>query len=214
MDAIGERISRDYPDSNKSRGVGIDPHADTVVNTQPRSSLHVLLGRGRHAAAHRLCGTWRTPTLDAGTAREREVALRAALGAGRGRLVRQFLTENVLLAAIGGLLGLLLGYGMMAGLKQALPPFMLPSDVGVTMDGRVLAFTLALSVVTGVIFGLAPAAARDQAGSRERDEGRRPRVDGRFRPAPSARRARRHRGRAGVHAARRVRPCCCAASSA
>jgi putative ABC transport system permease protein len=156
MDAIGERISRDYPDSNKSWGVTIDPYADTVVNTQLRSSLHVLLG----AVGMLLligCANLANLTLTRGTAREREVALRAALGAGRGRLVRQFLTENVLLAAIGGGLGLLLGYGMMAGLKRALPPFMLPSDVGVTMDGRVLAFTLALSVVTGVIFGLAPA---------------------------------------------------------
>jgi predicted permease len=85
------------------------------------------------------------------------VAVRAALGAGRARLVRQFLTENVLLASVGGGLGLLFGYAMMAGLKLALPPFTLPRDVAVTMDVRVLGFTLVLSVVTGVIFGLAPA---------------------------------------------------------
>ena len=59
----------------------------------------------------------------------------------------------MLLSAIGGGLGLLVGYGMMAGLKLALPPFMLPSDVGVTMDGRVLAFTLGLSMVTAVLLG-------------------------------------------------------------
>jgi putative ABC transport system permease protein len=156
MDAIGERISRDYPDSNKGWGVGIDPFADTVVNTQLRSSLQVLLG----AVGMLLligCANLANLTLTRGTAREREVALRAALGAGRGRLVRQFLTENVLLSAIGGALGLLLGYGMMAGLKLALPPFMLPPHAGVTMDGRVLAFTLALSMVTGVLFGLVPA---------------------------------------------------------
>ena len=142
MDAIGARISNDYPDSNKGWGVTIDPYADTIVDGQLRSSLHVLL-----AAVGMLlligCANLANLTLTRGTAREREVTLRAALGAGRGRLIRQFLTENVLLSTIGGGLGLLIGYAMMAGLRVALPPFMLPSDVGVTMDGRVLAFTLA-----------------------------------------------------------------------
>ncbi|HMF60266.1 MAG TPA: ABC transporter permease [Vicinamibacterales bacterium] len=155
MDAIGARISTDYPDSNKGWGVTIDPYADTIVDAQLRSSLYVLL-----AAVGMLlligCANLANLTLTRGTTREREVTVRAALGAGRGRLVRQFLTENVLLSAIGGGLGLLIGYGMMAGLKLALPPFMLPSDVGVTMDGRVLAFTLALSMITAVLFGLAP----------------------------------------------------------
>jgi putative ABC transport system permease protein len=67
------------------------------------------------------------------------------------------MTENVLLSTAGGALGLLLGYAMMAGLKFALPPFSLPSEANVAIDGRVLLFTLALSVLTGILFGLAPA---------------------------------------------------------
>src|SRR5207302_973562 len=86
-----------------------------------------------------------------------EVAVRAALGAGRGRLVRQFLTENVLLAAIGGIAGVALGYGLMRWLQVMLPPFFLPAVAHVAMDVRVLAFALALSVITGLVFGVAPA---------------------------------------------------------
>jgi putative ABC transport system permease protein len=96
-------------------------------------------------------------TLARGTSRAREVAVRAALGAGRGRLVRQFLTESVVLALGGGALGIALGNGMIAGLARLLPPYFLPSEARVAMDSRALLFVLAVSIVTGVLFGLAPA---------------------------------------------------------
>ena len=108
MDAIGARIAKDYPDSNKGWGVDIDPFADTVVGTQLRQSLYVLLS----AVGMVLligCANLANLTLARGTAREREVAIRASVGAGRWRLVRQFLTENVLLSICGGVLGL--GWG-------------------------------------------------------------------------------------------------------
>ena len=156
MDAIGARIARDYPDSNKGWGVSVDRYADLVVGPQLRSSLVVLL-----AAVGTLlligCANVANLALARGTAREREVAVRAALGASRRRLVRQFLTENFVLSTIGGLFGLALGFGLMNALKLALPPFSLPRDANVTMDGGVLAFTLLLSMVTGIVFGLAPA---------------------------------------------------------
>ena len=103
------------------------------------------------------CANLANLTLARGTSREREVAVRAALGAGRGRLIRQFLTESVLLATIGGAAGIAVGYGLMNFLKFMLPPFMLPAAVKVEMDVRVLAFAFVLSVVTGLVFGLAPA---------------------------------------------------------
>jgi putative ABC transport system permease protein len=156
MDAIGARIAADYPDSNKGWGVRIDPYADLIVGPQLRSQLYVLL-----AAVGMLlligCANLANLALARGTSREREVAVRAAVGAARGRLVRQFLTENILLSVSGGIAGLALGYLMMLGLRLALPPFTLPRDVSVVMDMRVLAFTFALSIATGVIFGLAPA---------------------------------------------------------
>jgi len=156
MNAIGARIAHDYPDSNKGWGVAVDPLADTIVGKQLRNSLYVLLA----AVVMVLligCANLANLTLARSTAREREVAIRASVGAGRWRLVRQFLTENVLLSAIGGVLGVALGYGLMAGLKAAVPPFSLPPEADITLDVRVLIFAAALSILTGLIFGLAPA---------------------------------------------------------
>src|SRR5439155_6896721 len=109
-----------------------------------------------------------------GTSRDREVAIRASLGAGRWRLIRQFLTENVLLSLCGGVLGLLVGYATMAGLKVAVPPFSLPREASISIDERVLLFTLALAVLTGIFFGLAPAlqAARPNLAASMKEGGR------------------------------------------
>jgi putative ABC transport system permease protein len=156
MDAIGARIAQDYPDSNKGWGVSIEPFADTVVGTQLRQSLYVLLS----AVGMVLligCANLANLTLARGTAREREVAIRASVGAGRWRLVRQFLTENVLLSICGGVLGLALGLALKAGLELAVPPFSLPREADLSIDTRVLLFTLVLAILTGIIFGLAPA---------------------------------------------------------
>jgi putative ABC transport system permease protein len=156
MDAIGARIAQDYPDSNKGWGVTLERYSDVVVAPQLRQSLYVLLS----AVGMLLligCANLANLTLARGTSREREVTVRAALGAGRGRLVGQFLVENIVLAVAGGVLGLALGYAMMVGLELMMPPFTLPRDAAVAIDLRVLAFTLVLSTATGVIFGLAPA---------------------------------------------------------
>ena len=156
MDTIGARIAHDYPDSNKGWGVNVERYSDILVGNQVRQSLYVLL-----AAVGMVlligCANLANLTLARGTAREREVAIRSSLGAGRWRLIRQFLTENVLLSLFGGLMGIAVGYATMAGLRMAIPPFTLPREASVTMDGRVLLFALILSVFTGVLFGLAPA---------------------------------------------------------
>ncbi len=156
MDTIGARIAHDYPDSNKGWGVNVERYSDILVGNQVRQSLYVLL-----AAVGMVlligCANLANLTLARGTAREREVAIRSSLGAGRWRLIRQFLTENVLLSLFGGLLGIAVGYATMAGLRMAVPPFTLPREANVTMDGRVLLFALILSVFTSVLFGLAPA---------------------------------------------------------
>jgi putative ABC transport system permease protein len=88
--------------------------------------------------------------------RERELALRAAIGAGRGRLVRQMLTESVLLGAIGGMAGLGLAWIGLRAILGSAPPD-LPRLDAIALDGRVLAFTLVLSLLTGLVFGLVPA---------------------------------------------------------
>ncbi len=156
MDAIGLRIARDYPDSNKGWSVAVDPLSETIVGRRLRKSLYVLL-----AAVGMVlliaCANLANLTLARGTVREREVAIRLSVGAGRWRLVRQFLTESVLLSIIGGILGVALGYVLIAGLKAAVPPFSLPAEANITLDLRVLLFAIGLSVLTGLVFGLAPA---------------------------------------------------------
>ena len=153
MDAIGARIAHDFPDSNKGWGVTIEPLAETFVGPQFRQSLWVLL-----AAVGMVlliaCANLANLTLARGMTREREVAIRTALGASRGRLVRQLLTESILLSTLGGALGLGVGYTAMAGLKLFLFP---PAESNVQMDGRVLLFAFVLAVLTGVICGLFPA---------------------------------------------------------
>jgi len=156
MDTIGARIARDFPDSNKGWGVQVDRFSETIVGKQLRQSLILLL-----AAVGMVlligCANLANLTLARATSRDREVAIRASLGAGRWRLIRQFLTETVLLSLAGGALGVALGFAMKAGLLLAVPPFSLPREADVSMDSRVLLFALILSVFTGILFGLAPA---------------------------------------------------------
>jgi len=156
MDAISARIAKEYPDSNKGWGVVVERFSEIAIGPQVRQALYVLLGAVGMILAIG-CANIANLTLARGAARGREVALRAALGAGRQRLVRQFLTENILLSVASGLAGLAVGYATLRAMRAAIPPYTLPREVNVTMDTRVLLFTLLLSVATGIAFGLAPA---------------------------------------------------------
>ncbi len=156
MDVIGARIASQYPDSNKGWGVTVERYSDVIIGPDMRTALYVLL-----AATGMVlligCANLANLALARGVAREREVAIRSSLGAGRWRLVRQFLTENVLLSVCGGVLGIALGFGMMKYLKFLMPPNSFPREVVIAMDSRVLLFALAVSVLTGLLFGMAPA---------------------------------------------------------
>jgi putative ABC transport system permease protein len=156
MDAIGARIARDYPHSNRDWGVHLDRLADVTVDDDLKQSLKMLLG----AVGLLLllgCANLANLSLARGTNREREVLVRAALGASRGRIFRQFLTESVILSLAGGALGVAAGYVMMRGLEALLPPLYLPREAVVAMDGRALLFSTLVAVLTGLLFGVAPA---------------------------------------------------------
>lgn len=156
MAGIGARIAHAYPASNKGWGVRIDRFQDRVVDDHLRSSLLVLLAA---VAAVMLIGCVNLANLllVRGAARDREVAIRTAIGAKSWQLLRQFLTESLLLAAFGGCAGVLVALGVLRLLKLSLPPFYLPSEATVSLDLRALLFTGALILLTGVLFGIAPA---------------------------------------------------------
>lgn len=156
MDAIGARIANDFPVSNKDWGVTIDPFAETIVGDDLRQSLYVLL-----AAVGMVlliaCANLANLSLMRVVGREREIAIRVSMGAGRSVLMRQFLTESLLISLLGGALGILVGQLAMVGLQAAMPPFSLPSEAGVNLDGRVLLFSFGLTLITGIVVGLFPA---------------------------------------------------------
>jgi predicted permease len=156
MDTIGAGISAQYPDSNKGVGVAVNPYIDQVVQPELRRSLWVLLA-AVGAVLLIGCANLANLTLARGTDRGHEISVRSALGARRLRLIRQLLTESILLGILGAMAGLALGSGFMHGIKLWLPPDMLPPQANVRMDYGVLLFTMVIGILTGILSGLTPA---------------------------------------------------------
>ena len=154
LDNIAANLAKQYPDTNTSNGIRMRPLLEIFVS-DARTTLWVLFG----AVAFVLliaCANIANLLLARATTRQKEMAIRAAVGAGRWRLARQMLTESVLLSVIGGGLGLFIAYG---GIKFILymSPDTIPRAREIGLDWRVLAFTLGVSFLTGILFGLAPA---------------------------------------------------------
>ncbi|HEY5906919.1 MAG TPA: ABC transporter permease, partial [Vicinamibacteria bacterium] len=152
--ALAERLAQEHPLSNARQSMTVETLADVLVG-EMRPALLLLLG----AVVFVLliaCVNVANLLLARGAARQKEIAVRMALGARRGRLVRQLLTESMLLSVSGGLLGIALAYAGVRALVASLPANVPRADE-IRIDGQVLGFTVALALLTGLAFGLVPA---------------------------------------------------------
>jgi predicted permease len=157
MDTITARLRRDFPESYPPNGeltFGIVPLLEQVVGNVRRPLLVLLSAVGFVLLI--ACANVANLLLSRAIARKQEMAMRAALGAGRGRMLRQLLTESLLLSACGGALGVLLCVWSVKWI-HVLGTKSLPRLADIGIDGRVLAFTAGLSALAGILFGLAPA---------------------------------------------------------
>ena len=160
LKTIARQLAQEYPNENGGRGVTIVPLAQATINPGFRNNIVMAGGLLMTIVGLVLliaCANVANLLLARAAVRQKEIAVRLSLGASRGRLIMQLLTEGTLLALIGGAGGLLLAYWAQGLLWSFRPPFLQADAVDLHPDVRVLLFTIGVSFVTGIVFGLAPA---------------------------------------------------------
>jgi putative ABC transport system permease protein len=156
MDSVALHIAQDNPKSNKGWGVYVEPLKNDFLPSERKQTLWLLLG----AVAFILliaCVNVANLLLARGLARQKELAVRSALGATRRTIFEQLITESLLLALVGGLLGIGVGYAMLRALIAIMPRGTLPNEADLTLNLPILFFTLLATTLAGLLFGSAPA---------------------------------------------------------
>ncbi|HEX8713158.1 MAG TPA: ABC transporter permease [Terracidiphilus sp.] len=156
MDAVTTHIAQANPRSDKGWGAKVEPLKNDFLGDNTKLTLWLLLA----AVGFLLliaCVNVANLLLSKGATRQREVAIRSALGASRREVFAQFVTESLLMAAVGGLCGLALGYAMLRGLIAVMPPNTLPSEADLRLSIPVLLVAFAATTFAGLLFGCAPA---------------------------------------------------------
>jgi len=173
MDAVTAHIAQVYPKSNKGWGAIVEPLKNDFLPSDRKLTLWLLLG----AVAFILliaCVNVANLLLAKSLSRQKEMAVRSALGASPKAIFGQLITESLLLAFTGGLLGVGVGYGMLRGLIAVMPEGTLPSEAELRLNFPILLFTLAATTLAGLLFGCAPAwfASRIDPGETLKEGGR------------------------------------------
>ena len=156
MDSVTRHIAEVYPKSNKGWSAAVEPLKNDFISKDLIKNIWLLMG----AVGFILliaCVNVANLLLARGTVRQKEIAVRASLGATRGQLFAQFLTESLALSLIGGILGVSLAWGLLKVIVSLIPPFTLPSEADIRVNLPVLFFSMAATLLAGVLFGCAPA---------------------------------------------------------